>query len=85
MAPPGRSRAGQSAGNAGLAVSPRKEAWLAWLLFAISIVMYPVSATTFAKNEPPTVLFLSFLAITLQCLEYTKSARIHREQQEEAK
>lgn len=64
-------------------LTPRREATLAWSFFGVSIVMYPVASLTFAKNEPPTVLFLSFLAITLQCLEYVKSSRIHKEQRED--
>lgn len=39
---------------------------LSWTLFLGSLIGYPVAAWTFAKDEPPVVLFLSFLAITLE-------------------
>lgn len=36
---------------------------IAWVMFAGGIVAWPVSAFTWAKNEPQFVLGLSFLAI----------------------
>ena len=41
--------------------------WVAigWLLLAGSVVGWPLSALTFAREEPLTVLGLSWLALTL--------------------
>jgi hypothetical protein len=37
----------------------------AWILLIGSVIMWPVSQLTFARNEPPLTLGLSWLAITL--------------------
>lgn len=61
-------------------MTQRAEVWLAWFLFGLSLVGWPISALTFAKNEPPTVLGLSWFAITLTALDFLKNARAHRDQ-----
>lgn len=57
------------------------EVWLAWTLLVVSLVGWPVSALTFAREEPPVVLGLSWFAITLTALDFLKTARVHRDQE----
>jgi len=54
----------------------------AWILLAGSLIAWPVSMLTFAKNEPPFVLSLSWLAIALACAELLTSSQVHEEQSE---
>lgn len=60
-------------------MSKRLEIWLAWCLLIGSLIAAPISAFTFAKDEPKTVLILSWLAITLTAMDYLKSTRVHRD------
>lgn len=55
----------------------RAEVWFGWFLLAVSLVGWPISALTFAKDEPMTVLGLSWLAITLTAMDFLKTARVH--------
>jgi hypothetical protein len=61
----------------------KTEVWLAGALLVLSILGWPISALTFAKGEPPTVLGLSWFAITLTALDYFKNSRAHKDQEEE--
>jgi hypothetical protein len=54
----------------------------AWALLAVSTVAWPVSQMTFAKDEPPFVLALSWLAIILTCLDVLVTAHVKRDQEE---
>ena len=60
----------------------KAEVILAWTLLIGSLVGWPLSALTWAKDEPQFILGLSWLAITLTALDFLKSARVHRDQQE---
>lgn len=42
---------------------------LAWVLLVGSLIGWPLSMLTFAKNEPPFVLSLSWGAIALTALD----------------
>jgi uncharacterized membrane protein YfcA len=53
---------------------------LAWILLAGSIIGWPLSTLTLAKNEPPFVLSLSWLAIILASAELLTSSQVHEEQ-----
>lgn len=55
---------------------------LAWTLLAGSIIGWPLSALTVAKNEPPFILGLSWLAIILASAELLTSSQVHEEQGE---
>jgi hypothetical protein len=55
----------------------------AWALLILSIVGYPVCAMTIARNEPPVVLFLSFLAITITALDLLSTNQVHKKQADE--
>lgn len=50
-------------------MSPERRRRIAGWLLLISLVAWPVSALTWAKDEPPFILGLSFLAITLTCAD----------------
>lgn len=58
------------------------EVWLAWALLGLSLVGWPVSALTFAREEPPVVLGLSWFAITLTALDLLKTSRVHKDADE---
>lgn len=48
---------------------PHKRMRVAVVLFFASIAGWPISALTFASDEPQTVLGLSWLAITITALD----------------
>lgn len=56
---------------------------LAWILLVGSLIGWPVSMFTVAKHEPPFVLSLSWLAITLAAAELLTSSQVHRDQGEQ--
>lgn len=60
----------------------RLEVVLAWALLIGSLIGWPVSALWLARDEPPFVLGLSWLAITLTALDLLKTSRVHRDQEE---
>jgi hypothetical protein len=45
--------------------SPRTQLVLAWIIFAVSIVAWPVTAVTVFSTEPQGILGLSWFAIVL--------------------
>jgi hypothetical protein len=61
----------------------RAEVALAWVLLVGSLIGWPLSALSLARDEPPFVLGLSWLAIALTALDLLKSSRIHRDQEPE--
>ena len=50
------------------------------LLLVVSALGWPLSALTFARDEPPTVLGLSWLAITFTALDVLMTAQVHEKQ-----
>ena len=58
------------------------EVGLAWILLVGSLLGWPLSAVWWAKDEPPFVLGLSWLAITLTALDLLKTSRVHKDQQQ---
>lgn len=57
------------------------EVILAWALLVGSLVGWPLSALTWAADEPQFILGLSWLAITLTALDFLKTSRVHRDQE----
>lgn len=53
---------------------------LAWVLLAASLVGWPLSALTVAQGEPPVVLGLSWLAITLTALDILSTQDVRKNQ-----
>jgi hypothetical protein len=64
-------------------VQHRLEVGLAWVLLVGSLVGWPLSALTWAKDEPQFILGLSWLAITLTALDLLKTSRVHQDQGDE--
>lgn len=58
----------------------RRRAAIALLL--ATVVMAPVSAFTFAKDEPPTVLWLSWGAIFLTCADIAATTDVRVKEEE---
>lgn len=56
------------------------DAWVhfSWVLLAGSLAAWPISALTFAADEPQTVLGLSWAAITIGALGNVIAARVQR-------
>jgi hypothetical protein len=44
----------------------RARRWIAWVMLVGGLVMWPVSAATWAKGEPQFVLGLSFMALVYE-------------------
>lgn len=61
-------------------VAPQRRVAFAWALLVLSLVGWPLSALTLAKDEPPFVLALSWLAISLTALDVVFTADVRREQ-----
>lgn len=52
---------------------------LAWVLLLGSLVGWPLSALTFAKDEPQFILGLSWLAITLTAADLLSTTDTRRQ------
>ena len=44
-------------------LDPRIQEWVSWFIIISSIIGWPVSAMTVAKNEPFVILSISWLAL----------------------
>lgn len=60
----------------------RLEVAFAWALLSGSLIGWPLSALTWARDEPQFILGLSWLAITLTAMDLLKTSRVHRDQEE---
>lgn len=52
----------------------------AWVLLIGSLILWPVSALTLAKEEPPFVLSLSWLAIILTAVDILSTQDVRDKQ-----
>ena len=52
----------------------------AWVLLIGSLIGWPLSMIWWAKDEPPFVLSLSWLAIVIEALSLLTASQIHEEQ-----
>ena len=57
----------------------------AWVLLVGALVGWPLSALTVARDEPPFVLGLSWLAIVLTCADLLSTSQVHEDQNNESK
>lgn len=66
-------------------MSPKVRLYAAWALLVGSLVLWPVSMVTFAKDEPRAILSLSWFAITITAWDVvsTASVRVKQEEDEE--
>ncbi|MCA1570831.1 MAG: hypothetical protein LC798_11040 [Chloroflexi bacterium] len=63
---------------------PKARVWLAWALLVGSLVGWPISALTLAREEPQFVLGLSWLAITLTALDVLFTTDVRSQQDKDA-
>lgn len=61
----------------------RIEVGAAWALLVGSLIGWPLSLIWWAKNEPPFVLSLSWLALVLTAMDLLKTSRVHRDQEDD--
>jgi hypothetical protein len=54
-----------------------------WILLITSLVAWPVTQLTVAKDEPPFVLGLSWMAIVLTCLGVVVTADVRKNQDDD--
>lgn len=52
----------------------------AWILLIGSTIGWPISAVTVAKDEPPFILGLSWLAIIISSAELLTASQVHEDQ-----
>jgi hypothetical protein len=64
-------------------VSARARLWLAWTMLGLSVVGWPLSIFTFAKDEPVVVLSLSWFAIIWTSVDIILTALVSKRQEEE--
>lgn len=55
----------------------------AWTLLVGSLIGWPLSMVTFAKDEPPFVLSLSWLAISLTAVDILSTTDVRGQQEGE--
>lgn len=63
-------------------MSPRWRRRLALALLVASLIGWPASAFTFAKEEPQFVLGLSWMSIALTCADIASTTDVRVEQDE---
>lgn len=57
--------------------------YAAWALLAVCLVAWPVSCQTFAKEEPPAILSLSWAAIIIECISVLTTQELNKKQEDE--
>lgn len=55
----------------------------AWTLLISSVIGWPASALTLARDEPQFVLGLSWMAIVIEAANLLTSSQVHEEQAED--
>lgn len=53
---------------------------VAWVLLVGSVTGWPATVSTLAKDEPPLVLALSWLAIIAACVVLLTCSQVHQQQ-----
>lgn len=61
--------------------NPKTRVYAAFILLILSLIGWPLSAVTWAKDEPQFILGLSWMAISLTALDILSSADIRKEQE----
>ena len=64
-------------------MTPATRVKFAWFLLVASLIGWPLSLFWWAADEPPFVLSLSWLALTLTALDVLFTADVRREQDED--
>jgi hypothetical protein len=68
--------------NPRIPISPVWRLRLAWLVVVVSVLGWPLSAMTFAADEPQFVLGLSWMAITITALDVLATSDVRAEQED---
>jgi hypothetical protein len=63
--------------------SRRVRTVIAWILLIGSVIGWPLSQITVARDEPPFILALSWLAIILTAADLLSTSQVHEEQGKE--
>ena len=63
-------------------MSPKLRVWAAWALVVVCAVGWPLSAFTFAREEPQFILALSWIAILVTALDVVSTQDVRQKQQE---
>jgi hypothetical protein len=66
------------------AMSPKWRRLAALALVVITLIGWPLSALTWAKDEPQFILGLSWLAITLTAVDVAATTDVRAEQDDDA-
>lgn len=61
-------------------MSARLRLYVAWVLLIITLVGWPLSIFTFARDEPPVILSISWLALTLTAWDIIATADVRVKQ-----
>lgn len=64
-------------------MSPRWRRRAALVLVVASLIGWPLSALTFARDEPQFILALSWLAITITAVDVAATTDVRAEQDDE--
>ena len=67
--------------NPRIPLSPVWRLRLAWIIVVLSVIGWPVSALTWAADEPQFVLALSWLALTITALDVLGTSDVRAEQE----
>ena len=54
----------------------------AWVLLVAALIGWPLSMFTLARDEPPFVLSLSWLAIVIEAANLLTSSQVHEDQRD---
>lgn len=65
-------------------MSPRWRRRAAGVLLVATLILWPISMFTFAKDEPRAVLSLSWLALTLTAADILATSDVRAEQEGDA-
>ncbi len=64
-------------------MNPKARVRFAWILLVVSVLGWPLSALTVAKDEPTFILGLSWLAIAITAWDVVSTADVRAEQEED--
>lgn len=64
-------------------MKPATRVKFAWVLLITSLIGWPLTALTVAKNEPFFILSLSWLAITLTAWDIVNTTDVRQEQEQQ--
>lgn len=63
-------------------MNPKVRVKAAWILFILCILGWPISALTWAKEEPPFILGLSWMALAITALDIVATTDVRKKEEE---